>query len=221
MVHAFCHALPGRWYQMAAMLNGAGVLASIASLIDAPDIGVLIREVEARFTGPSRLIALPYLSGERTPHDDPHARGVVFGLTPDTSRADLVQAAMEGVAFTFADARDALTDAGTRIDAAGFVGGGARSRLWARMIAAVMNVPLRIYSGAARGPAFGAARLARLALGGGLAETLVEPPVEDVVVPEPALVDAYAARLPAFRRLYVALKPEFAGGAMAALGEVI
>jgi xylulokinase len=211
LVHAFCHAVPGRWCQMAAMLNGAGVLASLAHLLGDTDVGTLLAEAEACFAGPSRLLVLPYLSGERTPHDDPHARGVVFGLTADTSRAELVQAAMEGVAFTFADAQEALASGGTRIAAAGLIGGGARSALWVRMIASVLGVPLRLYAGAARGPAFGAARLARLALGrDDPATVLREPPVQRVVEPDAALAAAYRPRIDAFRRLYAVLRPEFA-----------
>jgi xylulokinase len=211
LVHAFCHAVPGAWCQMAAMLNGAGVLAAVAHLLGDADIPSLLAEAEARFAGPSRLLVLPYLSGERTPHDDPHARGVVFGLTSDTSRAELVLAALEGVAFTFADARDALAAGGTRIASAGIVGGGARSAFWTRLIASVLGVPLRVYAGGARGPAFGAARLARLALGADdPAAVLIEPEVRTTVPPDPALADAYAPRIAAFRRLYVALRPEFA-----------
>jgi xylulokinase len=192
LVHAFCHAVPGRWCQMAAMLNGAGVLAAIAHLLGDADIPALLAEAEARFTGPSRLLVLPYLSGERTPHDNPHARGVVFGLTADTSRAELVLAALEGVAFTFADARDALAQGGTQIASAGIVGGGARSPFWTRLIASVLGVPL-------------------LALGADdPAAILVEPPVQRIVEPDPALARAYAPRIAAFRRLYAALRPEFA-----------
>ncbi|MDA8249689.1 MAG: xylulokinase [Rhodospirillales bacterium] len=211
LVHAFCHAVPGRWCQMAAMLNGAGVLASIAHLLGDADIPTLLAEAEARFAGPGRLLVLPYLSGERTPHDDPHARGVVFGLTPDTTRAELVLAALEGVAFSFADARDALAAGGTRIASAGIVGGGARSAFWTRLIASVLGVPLRGYAGGARGPAFGAARLGRLALGAEPpSAVLAEPPVQRVIEPDTALADAYAPRIAAFRRLYAALRPEFA-----------
>ena len=211
LVHAFCHAVPGRWCQMAAMLNGAGVLAAVAHLLGDADIPTLLAEAEAQFRGPGRLLVLPYLSGERTPHDDPHARGVVFGLTPGTSRAELVLAALEGVAFSFADARDALAAGGTRIASAGIVGGGARSAFWAKLIASVLGVPLRVYAGGARGPAFGAARLARLALGGeDQATVLAEPPVQRVIEPDAALADAYAPRIAAFRRLYAALRPEFA-----------
>lgn len=196
---------------MAAMLNGAGVLAALAHLLGDADIGALLAEAEARFAGPSRLLVLPYLSGERTPHDNPRARGVVFGLTSDTSRAELVQAALEGVAFSLADGRDALAVGGTRIAAAGIVGGGARSLFWTRLIASVLGIPLNLYAGAARGPAFGAARLARLALGADdPASVLAEPPVQRVVAPDAALADAYRPRLAAFRRLYAALRDEFA-----------
>ncbi len=213
LVHAFCHAVPGRWCQMAALLNGASVLAAIAHLLDA-DIAPLLAEVEGKLSGPSRLLVLPYLSGERTPHDDPYARGVVFGLSGDTSRAELVQAALEGVAFSLADGRDALADGGTQVASAGIIGGGARSLLWTRLIASVLGIPLRVYAGAARGPAFGAARLARLALGGeDPSSVLAEPPVTQTIDPDAALSDAYQPRIAAFRRLYRALRPEFAEAA--------
>ena len=211
LVHAFCHAVPRRWCQMAALLNGASVLATLARLLGDADIATLLAEAEAQFRAPSRLLVLPYLSGERTPHDDPHARGVIFGVTPETTRAELVQAALEGVAFSLADGLAALAAAGTRIMEAGIVGGGARSPFWTRLIASALGIPLRVYAGGARGPAFGAARLARLALGGDdPANVLAEPPVQHVVAPDPALADAYRPRIEAFRRLYAALRPEFA-----------
>jgi xylulokinase len=136
---------------------------------------------------------------------------VVFGLSGDTSRAQLVQAALEGVAFSLADGRDALAAAGTHVASAGIVGGGARSVLWTRLIAAVLGIPLRRYEAGARGPAFGAARLARLALGDAdPATVLAEPAVTQVVEPDRGLHEAYQPRLAAFRRLYRALRPEFA-----------
>jgi len=213
LVHAFCHAIPGRWCQMAALLNGASVLAAIAHLIGDAPLPDLLAEAEAGFTGPSPLLVLPYLSGERTPHDDPYARGVVFGLTGATSRAELVQAALEGVAFSLADGRDALAAGGTFVASAGVIGGGARSRFWTQMIANVLNIPLRRFAGGERGPAFGAARLARLSLGDASADVLAEPPVTEIVEPDPALADAYRPRIEAFRRLYQALRPEFAEAA--------
>ena len=98
LVHSFAHALPGRWYRMAAMLNGAGALAFAGRLLGA-EVAALEAEAETGYRGPGGLLFLPYLSGERTPHDDPHARGVAFGLSEANSRADFARAVMEGVAY--------------------------------------------------------------------------------------------------------------------------
>jgi len=214
MVHAFCHAIPGRWCQMAALLNGAGVLAAVGHLLGDTPLPDLLAEVEAQYAGPSRLLVLPYLSGERTPYDDPYARGVVFGLGSDTTRAELLQAALEGVAFSLVDGRDALAVAGVTVTSAGVIGGGARSRFWTQLIANALGIELRRFAGGERGPAFGAARLARLALGSDAPEiVLAEPPVTDVVQPDAALTEAYQPRIAAFRRLYQAVRPEFPGRA--------
>ncbi len=211
LVHSFAHALPGRWYRMAAMLNGAGALAFVARLVGA-EISALEREASEDYGGPGELLFLPYLSGERTPLDDPHARGVVFGLAEGSSRRDLIRAVMEGVAFTLADARECLEAAGDRLGAIGLIGGGARSALWTRMIASALDRDILRYRGGEAGPAFGAARLARIAATGDAPDVVCKPPpVLDVAKPEPALVDAFAARRVRFQSLYRALKGEFAG----------
>jgi xylulokinase len=207
LVHSFAHALPRRWYRMAAMLNGAGTLAFAGRLFRA-EVAALEAEAAADYRGPGEILFLPYLSGERTPHDDPHARGVAFGLTEASSRTDFVRAAMEGVAFTLADAHDCLAAP----DRVGLIGGGARSRLWARMIASACGVEVTRYRGGETGPAFGAARLGRLAATGETPEELCRPPETlDVIAPEPGLSDAFAARRGRFQSLYRALKPEFVG----------
>ncbi|WP_414473321.1 xylulokinase [Microvirga sp. M2] len=209
LVHSFCHALPGRWFQMAAMLNGASCLAWAAGLLKA-EVSGLLRQTEAAYRGPSPLIFLPYLAGERTPHNNPYARGVFFGLSPETEPADLVQAVLEGVAFSFADAKACLAQAGTQLSYAGLIGGGSRSAFWARIFADVLNIPLSRYEGSETGPAFGAARLARLAATGEAPETVCSAPaVIETIEPEPRLVDQYGPRVDAFRRLYRALEPEF------------
>jgi xylulokinase len=206
LVHSFAHALPGRWYRMAAMLNGAGALAFAGRLLGA-EVAALEAEAAEDYRGPGALLFLPYLSGERTPHDDPHARGVAFGLTEATSRAEFARAVMEGVAFTLADARDCLA-APPRV---GLIGGGARSLLWTRMIASACGAEVTRYRGGETGPALGAARLARLAATGEAPEALCRPPEAlDVIAPEPALAEAFAARRGRFQALYRALKPEFA-----------
>ena len=209
-VQGFCHALPGRWCSVAALLNGASPLAAAAGWTGRADVATLLAEVGAGFGGPSRLLALPYLAGERTPHDDAHARGVLLGLTAATRPADIAQAVMEAVAFSLADGLAALAPP-ARPTALGFIGGGARSRLWGRIIASVLGIPLERPEGGARGPAFGAARLARLAATGEEPRRVAGPaPVADVIQPEARLADAYAPRLDAFRSLYAALRPEFA-----------
>jgi xylulokinase len=209
LVHGFAHALPGRWFRMAAMLNGAGALAFAARLAGA-DVAELEREASEGYRGPGAVLFLPYLSGERTPHDDPHARGVAFGLSEASSRADLTRAVMEGVAFTLADARDCLEADGP----VGLIGGGAKSALWTRMIAAALNLPVIRYRGGETGPAFGATRLARLAATGEDADALCQPPeILDVTAPEPALAGAFAARRERFVNLYRVLRPEFSAAA--------
>jgi xylulokinase len=136
---------------------------------------------------------------------------VLFGLDADSAGADVAQAVLEGVAFTLAEAQDCLARAGTTVTAVAAIGGGARSPLWMRILAAVLDRPITLYAGGAKGPAFGAARLARLALSGALPhEVCIKPPVAAVIQPEPGLVEAYRERYPRFRRLYRALRPEFA-----------
>ena len=210
LLHAFAHALPRRWFRMAAMLNGASVLEWVARLIGAPDIGSLLDEVAARDGHRSDVLFLPYLSGERTPHNDPNARGVFFGLDPSTGRLDLVQAALEGVALTLLEAQQALDAASARPKPVAAVGGGARSRYWLQIVADCLGRPVIRYATGENGPAFGAARLARLALTGEtVGEVCGTPAILDVLQPRSALNAGYAERLDSFRSLYRALKPEF------------
>jgi xylulokinase len=209
-VHAFCHALPQRWFQMAALLNGASALAWAAKLAGAADIGVLLQRVEAQYRGAGSVIFLPYLAGERTPHNDPHAKGVFFGLSADTSTEALIQSVLEGVAFALAEAQELLAAAGTSVERIAAIGGGSRSRLWMRILANALGKPVVLYREGAKGPAYGAARLARLvASGEPVADVCTVPPVSEVFEPTPALVDAYRASGEKFRRLYRALKEEF------------
>jgi xylulokinase len=215
LVHSFAHALPQRWYRMAAMLNGAGALAFFARLVGR-EVAELEAEAANGYRGPGETMFLPYLSGERTPHDDPHARGVLFGLGESASRADASRAVMEGVAFTLADARACLNAAGDDFAQVGLIGGGAKSALWTRMIAAALDRPVVRFRGGEAGPAFGAARLARLAATGQAPEDVCKPPeIADVTAPDRDLVAAFAKGRERFASLYRALKPEFARAAAA------
>lgn len=210
MVHAFCHAAPRRWYRMAALLNGASPLAAVARWTGQADVGLLLHAVEAAYRGPSALLALPYLHGERTPHNDPTARGAIVGLTASTETADIAQAMMEAVAFSLADGLAVLGLPAVAATELGFIGGGARSRFWGGLIASVLGVTLVQYEGADGGPAFGAARLARAGVTGEpLAAIAVPPPVRGRIAPDARLHALYAPRIAAFRSLYAALRPIF------------
>ena len=209
-VHTFCHAVPGRWHQMSVMLSAASCLSWAAQACGAADAAALVAEAEADDRACDQELFLPYLSGERTPHNDPQARGVLFGLTHDTTRARLARAVLEGVALAFRDGLDALRHSGSAIGGITVIGGGARSRFWGRILAAALDTPLVYRDGATVGAAAGAARLALIGqTGAGVDATCIAPPVQYVVEPDAALVAHYAARLPRFRALYQALQPRF------------
>jgi xylulokinase len=221
-VHAFCHCLPARWHQMSVLLSAASCLSWVTKLTGAADEAALLAEVAARDRpAAGALLFLPYLSGERTPHNDAAARGVFFGLDHDTDRATLARAVLEGVAFAFADAQQALLEAGAAPGEIAVVGGGARSELWVRILAAVLDAPLALRVGADVGPALGAARLARLAVSGEAVDAVcTAPPLVRVVAPDPILRDQYRAPLERFRALYARLRDAFAEtSAATALGE--
>jgi xylulokinase len=210
-VHAFCHCLPQTWHRMSVILSAAASLAWITRVTGARSEAALLAEVEAAgLASTGRLVFLPYLSGERTPHNDPRAAGVFFGLCGADERADLARAVLEGVAFALADGLDALEARGERIGALTAIGGGARSTAWLRILAAVLARPVLAVNGGEAGPALGAARLARIACGdAGIADVCAKPPVAAAYEAEPDLVAALAPRRAAYRRLYPALQTLF------------
>lgn len=218
-VHAFCHALPGRWHQMSVMLSAASSLRWVTQLLGQPDEATLLAQV-ARLDATQRARAplfLPYLSGERTPHNNPQAQGVFFGLDSTHDAAALGHAVIEGVAFGLLDGWLALrADLGS-VPALSLVGGGARSALWAQLLASVLGVALHTHAGSEAGGALGAARLAWLAdLGGqgvdseaAIAQVCLPPPVARRFEPDAAERAALLPRHARFQDLYSALKPHF------------
>lgn len=201
-VHTFCHALPGRWHQMAVHLSAARCLAWFAAILGAPE-QALLEELTDDPVAPRSLFFLPYLTGERTPHNDPAAVGMFHGLTSATTRCELVQAVLEGVAFAFRDGLDALRAGGTVIERASLVGGGARSRYWAQIMADVLEMPLDLRAGGDVGPAFGAARLARVAASGvDPARVCVQPELLETVAPRAERSAPYRAAQQEYRALY-------------------
>jgi xylulokinase len=201
-VHAFCHALPGVWHQMSVMLSAAASVEWAARFCGVDDVAAFADMADGIETD---LLFLPYLSGERTPHDNPQAMGVFFGLIASTDRAQAARAVLEGVAMGLADGFTALRAAGSDPAEISVIGGGARSLTWGRILASALNVPLVYRDGAASGPAVGAARLAHLAMGGDPAVVLRPPEILHRIAPGAPITK----KLARFRALYRALAPEF------------
>ncbi len=192
-MHTHRHAIGGLYGQQGCILSAASALTWIAALLGESDVGRLIASVEtAACKIATTPVFTPYLAGERTPHNDPKLTAAFSGLTLSTSREDLVHAVLEGVALAFADCHRALASTGAEIDNVRLIGGGARSRLWARLIASAIGVALMIPANAAVGPALGAARLARQALGMPLVASGDES--AEVVTPSDALAEALATK---------------------------
>lgn len=213
-VHAFCHALPQRWHQMTVMLSAASCVDWAARATGARDAGALIAAAEQAGRLDREEVFLPYLSGERTPHNNPHARGVLFGLNHDSDSAAIGQAVLEGVAFAFADGLDALVGGGGRVDDITVIGGGARSAYWGRILAAALNRRLTYRRDAEVGPAYGAAKLAQLCATGADPDVVcAPPPVIDVIEPKTADIDRLRGKRERFRALYRNLKEIFPQGA--------
>lgn len=207
-VHAFCHCLPGMWHQMSVHLSAASCIDWVARLTGTSGAAELFARAEAAGPANGPEIFLPYLSGERTPHNDAQVRGAFLQLDNDSGPDRLAQAVLEGVAFALADGLDVLREAGTDIAELAVIGGGARSRYWGQTLAAAMNVPLVYLQGGEVGPALGAARLAQLAVDGGTpAEVCVAPPVSHVIEPDAALADRLAPKQAAFRQAYSRITP--------------
>ncbi len=165
-VHAFCHCLPNMWHQMCVHLSAASCIDWAANLTgtDGPAAFFALAEAAGVANGPE--LFLPYLSGERTPHNDPHIRGAFLGLGNESGPAAIAAAVLEGVAFAHADGLDALREAGTQVEELRVIGGGARSRHWGNILAAVLNVRLVYLEGGEVGPALGAAKLAQIGVTG-------------------------------------------------------
>ena len=209
-VHSFCHALPGTWHLMSVILSAASCLQWYADNIAHAEIGTLLDELENSPVNLSNnCYFLPYLSGERTPHNNPHASGMFFGMTHSTTRAQMTHAVLEGVSFAFADGMDALHGSGLAAEEINVIGGGSRSAYWRQLLADVLNRPLACRSGGDVGPALGAARLAILAVNDSLSvdEVCPQPVLEQRHVPNAEKREQYRQRLIKFRDLYKATAP--------------
>lgn len=205
-VHAFCHALPGLWHQMGVMLSAAASLAWLSGVMETPATA-LLAPLGERVDGPSPVKFLPYLDGERTPHNDAAASGAFAGLRSATSRSHIVQAVLEGVAFAARDNVAALSAASGPVTEVDLVGGGSRSPLWAQICADVLGIPVHRVEEGEVGAALGAARLGRLAATGeDPVEVCTRPRRLASFVPRPSVTATYDEAYRRWRELYPALK---------------
>ncbi len=210
-VHAFCHALPNTWHQMSVMLSAASCLSWMSKLVGVSSEGQLLAQV-AKLTAVQKGAApvfLPYLSGERTPHNDATAQGLFFGLAHDTDAAALAYSVIEGVAFGTMDGLAALQAAGTEIGRLLLVGGGSRSPVWAQLIASILNIEVVTLAGGETGGALGAARLAWLAAGGDVASVCVTPEIRSCFKPDMQQREQLLPRYDRFRTLYPRVRDLF------------
>ncbi|MCC6166067.1 MAG: xylulokinase, partial [Caldilineaceae bacterium] len=214
-LHAFCHAVPGRWHLMGVMLSAAGSLRWYRDTL-APGVGYddLIAPTEAIPAGSDGLLFLPYLTGERTPYPDPLARGAFVGLTVRHSQAHLTRAVLEGVAFGLRDSFELMKGVGlSQIRQVRVSGGGARSPIWRQILADVLNSEL-VTVNTTEGAAYGAALLAGVGAGvwpdvdAACAEAIH---VTGQTTPDPVAVERYEPLYAQYRALYPALRPIFQG----------
>ncbi|MFV0382560.1 xylulokinase [Paracoccus sp. (in: a-proteobacteria)] len=205
-LHTFCHAVPGKWYQMGVMLSATDSLNWLSRIAGASPAG-LTGSLGPDLQTPGPVRFLPYLSGERTPHNDPVIRGSFTGLGSDTTRDDMTRAVLEGVAFGLRDSHKALKATGARIDRLLAIGGGARSRYWLQVIATALDVTLTLPEAGEFGAALGAARLGMVAAGvGSIEQVMTAPAITAEVTPQAALRDAFDQGYATFRTAYPAIR---------------
>lgn len=205
-VHAFCHAVPETWHQMGVILSATASLEWLSSVLKKP-APKLTAALGTRLAGPSPLLFLPNLSGERTPHNDAAIRGSFMGLGHESDDKALTHAVLDGVAFAFRDCLEALKAAGTDVARATAVGGGSKSKLWLKIIATALDIPVDCPAAGDFGGAFGAARLGLIAATGAAPDAICTPPkFVGTVTPDRNSRQAYEDAYGRYRRAYKAVR---------------
>jgi xylulokinase len=205
-VHAFCHALPNTWHQMGVILSATDSLNWLSTVTgkSAADLTTALGEGLRKPTG---VTFLPYLSGERTPHNDAVIRGSFTGLGHESDVDALTQAVLEGVSFAFRDCLYALQEAGTQLSRVTAVGGGSRSHYWLKSIATALGIPVDIPADGDFGAAFGAARLGLIAAEkADPHDVLTAPVTAETIDPVTKLTGAYDEAYQRYRALYPAIR---------------
>ena len=203
-VHTFCHALPKTWHQMGVILAATDAMNWFGQVLNSSaqemtnDLGLL--------KAPSKTLFLPYLGGERTPHNDAQIRASFINLDHNADRQAMIRAVIEGVAFAFRDCFDALSSTGTKINQLVAVGGGAKSEYWVQAIATTLGLPISIPVAGDYGGAFGAARLGMIAYGINRYDVAISPKIKHIIEPVMSLHDDYLSALKSYRETYKVLK---------------
>ena len=203
-VHTFCHALPDTWHQMGVILAATDALQWLSRLTG-QSAEHLTRDL-GDIRAPSRTLFLPYLGGERTPHNDAAIRGQFLHLDHNTDAKQAARAVLEGVAFAFADCQAALMSTGTKIESALAMGGGAKSEYWLKVIATTLGIPLMVPKSGDFGAALGAARLGMMAATGAGVEIATMPPIAKTITPDAALKPAFTQAYDRYCAAYKILK---------------
>jgi xylulokinase len=205
-VHAFCHAVPDTWHQMGVILSATDSLNWLSNLTGQKP-AALTNTLGDTLLAPGPVTFLPYLSGERTPHNDASIRGAFIGIGHESDTRAMTKAVIEGVAFAVRDSLEALRAAGTHITSVTAVGGGSRSVYWLHVIATTLNMPVNIPAEGDFGAAFGAARLGLIAATGADPFSICTPPLtERTILPDASLVDAFTNHYQKYKNLYPAIK---------------
>lgn len=205
-VHTFCHAIPGTWYQMGVILAATDSLNWLSRISGETPSGMTAALGDA-ISEPGVLRFLPYLSGERTPHNDSTVRGAFVGLDIAMDRADLTRAVLEGVSFALCDSLKALQSTGATLSRLLAIGGGAQSRYWVELLATTLDLPVDLPAQGEFGAALGAARLAICGITGAAPlEVMTKPPVAETILPRVELRAAYQDAYSAYAASYSALK---------------
>lgn len=205
-VHTFCHALPDTWHQMGVILSATDALNWLAKLLGTSS-QALTEELSSSLSSASATTFLPYLSGERTPHNDAHIRGAFTGLSHLTNRQDMTRSILEGVSYAFKDCQSALASTGTKIQHMLAVGGGAKSSYWIELLATVLDTPIDITLDGDFGASFGAARMGMIAAeNASPASVLTKPTKTKTIVPNTKFSASLEDGYQKYRALYPAIR---------------
>ena len=213
-LHSFCHCVPDKWYLMGTIISAGSSLSWIRSILcntNVPTYDQFTNETRSVPIGSDGLIFLPYIMGERTPHNDSNARGVFFGLHSTHTRAHMIRAVMEGVCFALKDSVELITSLGSTFNTISTTGGGTNNRMWQQMQSDIFGKDL-VLMGPTTGPSYGAALLA--AVGTGMFRTINEATeqwlyTKDVIKSDPEKSHLYAKSYNLYRDLYPTLKSSF------------